>query len=611
MGKVLLVWRLAVKDLRHRPVQAMLLLLAIGAGAATLTLGLSLRGTTDNPYERTRAATRGPDLVATLFPGQSSAPGPATTVRPGGPGPSDPADQSGLVGLEDAPGVATHSGPFPVTWALLQAGHATGTAEVEGRSSSASPVDQPRMVAGTWLRPGGAVVEAAFAHALGLRVGDRLTLGGSPVEVVGIAVTAAVPSYPQACFRLGCFLAGTLATHNPGLVWVNDADVQRLAAAGSEPVVYFLNLKLTDPTAAPAFAARYNASGASNAASLFSWQEIRTGDAQVVAKLRLALLYGSWLLALLAVASVVVLVGGRMAEQTRRVGLLKAVGATPRLVAVVLLFEHALVGLGAAGLGLLAGWLAAPLIDGPGAGLLGAPSAPTLSASTLALVVAMALAVAIVATFVPAIRAARQSTVAALEDSARVPARRPWVIRFSGHLPAPLLLGVRLATRRPRRLLLNVFSVAVTSGGIVAVLVLRASAGPFLAPQVAQATTTISVMLVILAAVNAVFIAWATALDARRPAALARALGATPGQVTTGLSVAQLVPALIGALLGILAGIGLSAAANKGPGPTIPAAPWLALVVVATTLVMAVLTAIPTRIGACRPVAEVLQSETA
>jgi putative ABC transport system permease protein len=58
--------------------------------------------------------------------------------------------------------------------------------------------------------------------------------------------------------------------------------------------------------------------------------------------------------------------------------------------------------------------------------------------------------------------------------------------------------------------------------------------------------------------------AWTTALDARRPAALARALGATPAQVTTGLSVAQLLPALAGALLGIPGGIGINDAESMG-----------------------------------------------
>ena len=94
----------------------------------------------------------------------------------------------------------------------------------------------------------------------------------------------------------------------------------------------------------------------------------------------------------------------------------------------------------------MAGWLAAPLIDRQ-AGLLGAPSAPTLTVSAVGFVVALALGVAIAATFVPAIRAARQSTVAALEDSAHAPRRRAGVITLSAYLPAPsyLACGLRFA----------------------------------------------------------------------------------------------------------------------------------------------------------------------
>jgi len=64
MSTFLIVYRLGLKDLRHRPAQALLLLLAIAAGAATLTLGIALHGTTDSPYARTRTATNGPDVVA-------------------------------------------------------------------------------------------------------------------------------------------------------------------------------------------------------------------------------------------------------------------------------------------------------------------------------------------------------------------------------------------------------------------------------------------------------------------------------------------------------------------------------------------------------------------
>jgi ABC-type antimicrobial peptide transport system permease subunit len=613
-GRVFLVFRLAVKDLRHRPGQALLLLLAIAAGTTTLTLGLALHGTTNNPYERTRAATNGPDVVATVMPGGSSAPAPATTAKPGNRGPVlNPAEESAaLVPLEHDTAVAAFSGPFPVTWTSLRKGRTTGGAEVEGRNAAVSAVDQPKLLHGNWVQPGGVVVEAGFASALGIHVGDRLTLGDTTFQVVGTAATAAIPSYPDVCAEAeGCFIVGHISSSNPGLVWATEADASRIAGSDG-PIAYFLNLKLSDPGAASTFADRYNASISPSAPYLLSWQRIRSGDAQVLLKVQTVLSTGSWLLALLAIASVAVLVGGRMAEQTRRVGLLKAVGGTPRIVAVVLLLEHALVGVCAAAVGLVVGWLTAPLIDGPGAGLIGAPNAPSLTGSTVGLVLALALAVAILATFVPAIRAARQSTVAALNDSARPPRRRAWVIRLSAKLPAPLLLGVRLAARRPRRLVLSIFSVAVTTSGLITVLLIHATSSNWsLGPQVMRVTTLISVMLIALAAVNAIFIAWTTALDARHSAALARALGATSQQITTGLTTAQLLPALVGVLLGIPGGIAIYNNPNHTGATALPPAFWTVATIVLTLLVIALLTAVPTRIGARRAVAEVLQAEAA
>ena len=64
LGRGVLLGRLASRDLRYRPAQAALLLLVITAATATLTLGLALHGVTSQPYQRTRAATNGPDVVA-------------------------------------------------------------------------------------------------------------------------------------------------------------------------------------------------------------------------------------------------------------------------------------------------------------------------------------------------------------------------------------------------------------------------------------------------------------------------------------------------------------------------------------------------------------------
>ena len=129
--------------------------------------------------------------------------------------------------------------------------------------------------------------------------------------------------------------------------------------------------------------------------------------------------------------------------------------------------------------------------------------------------------------------------------------------------------------------------------------------------RVDQVTTVLSAMLVVLAAVNALFIAWATILDTRHASALARALGATPGQMTIGIAVGQLLPALLGALAGIPGGIGIYDAAKNGGATAIPTVAWLAVMVAGTVLTVAALTALPARIGARRPVAGHLRGEAA
>ncbi|HET8950097.1 MAG TPA: FtsX-like permease family protein, partial [Solirubrobacteraceae bacterium] len=342
------------------------------------------------------------------------------------------------------------------------------------------------------------------------------------------------------------------------------------------------------------------------------WQEIREASANLVKNQRRALLTGAWLLALLAVASIAVLVGGRMADQLRRVGLLKAVGGTPGLVAAVLLAEYVVVALLAAATGLLIGRQTAPLLTEASAGLLGSAGGRTLTPSTIGAVTAVALVVAVAATLVPAVRASRTSTVLALADAARVPRRTGWLIALSSRLPVPLLLGLRVAARRPRRIVLAAASIAITVSGIVAALGAHAdiaggSSGAR-AEQMNRVLLAITITLVVLAAVNAIFVAWATALDARHASALARALGATPQQVAAGLSAAQVLPALAGAILGIPGGIGLLAAVD--PDETVLPPLWQLLAVVpGTVIAIAILTAIPARISARHPAAEVLRAE--
>ncbi|MFF5297465.1 FtsX-like permease family protein [Paractinoplanes globisporus] len=597
MGRLLLVGRLALRDLRRRRAEAVLLLLAILAATTTLTLGLVLRDAAADPYRSTRTATNGPDVVAA---------GPAGK----------------LTELAGSAGVTGHSGPFPVAAAKLETGGRTIDVQAVGRDTATAAVDQPRVTQGSWARDGGVVVEAAFGTALGLHVSDAVTLSGRTFEVAGFAVTAAAPPYPQSSCYFPCVVGPVTAgeklpagaLRNPGLVWLTPADVRTIDPSST---TYVVNLRLSDPGAAESFV------DAHPGLPMETWQSI-LGDATELAKdSQILLLIGAWLLGLLAVASLSVLVGGRMADQTRRVGLLKAAGGTPGLVAGVLLAEYVIVALAAAAAGLTIGALTAPLLTSPSAGLLGSAGTPSITLAIVGIVTGVALAVAVLATLVPAVRAARRSTVNALADAPRPPRRAGWLIALSARLPVPLLLALRVAGRRPRRTALAVAGIAITVSGIYVVLVLSA----FLGTQPGQGgydATQVTVLrhvllvwtliLLALAGVNAVVITWATVLDNRHASALARALGATPRDVTAALSAAQLIPALTGAVLGVfpcgyvLFHTIIAITGGDSSRATLPSLGQLLGVVLATVVVVAALTAVPAALATRRPPTEALRA---
>jgi putative ABC transport system permease protein len=626
MGKIRLIARLVGRDLRRRPGPALLLVLAITAATATLTLGLVLHGVTNQPYQQTRAETKGPDVVAQIRGFSLSGPGPG-----GGPPQLGHVSQAQIAAevrtLTHAPGVTRYSGPYPVGSAALRYRGIVAPVEAEGRAQAQASIDQPKVIAGTWVRSGGIVLERTFAEALGAGVGDRVTLNGRPYQVVGIAVTAASLPYPNLCYTPGGDCVFDLqdnaipADANNGFAWITEPDARALGSAQA-PLSYFLNLDLKDPATAPAFANTYGNKPSSSVPILIPWQDIQTGSGLLVQDEQQVLTPGALLAGLLAIASVAVLAGGRMAERIRRVGLLKAVGATPGTVAAVLLAENLILALIAAAAGLVIGWLAAPLVASPGAALVGTAGTPSVTVQIALEVVAVALIVALASTLAPAIRGARTSTVSALADTARRPRRHGTLIRLSRRLPVSLLLGMRLIARRPRRAVLSAASVAITAAGLVAVLAFHTSVhlrsaglagelGNPVADRDEEILTILTVVLVTLAVLNAVCAAWATVLDARHASALARALGATPQQVTAGIAAAQALPAVPGVLLGIPLGIGLFKVAAQGVGVVVPPALWLAGVVLGTLVAVAVLAAIPAFVGARRPVSPVLQSETA
>jgi putative ABC transport system permease protein len=520
-----------------------------------------------------------------------------------------------LDSLASAPGVVAHHGPYRIVYAdLTTRDSVSSPVVVHGFAETPGAVNRPLVTSGHWVRSGGTVLERGFATALGVGVGDHVTIAGRSYPVVGIAVTAATSIYPWAA-QIGPY--GGPSDYS-GLAWLTSSDALALASSQDLPVTLALDLKLRDPAATEAFRVAHRVSTIS--INFQSWQFEAVQDLVILRDSQPILVVGSWLLSFLAIAGVAALAVGRAAEQTRRAGLLKAVGAAPGLIAAVLLSEYLALALVGDALGLVIARLTVPAIASPTASRIG--GAVVLSGASVATATVLAVAVAVLSTLRPTLRAIRTATVTALSATAYQPRHRPWLTALSALLPTPLLLGLRLTARRPGRAVLQACSAAITVIAIVVLLTLYAQPergygldGSSALPNLRgehdrRLMLAVTILLIALAVVNTITLTWTTAMEARASMAIARTLGATPGQISAGLSTAQLLPSLPGAIIGVPLGLGLLSLFALGEW-TVPPSSWLLGAALATVLATAALTALPARLAARRPVAQALSAETA
>jgi putative ABC transport system permease protein len=611
MRSLRLAARLALANLRRRPAQGLLLLLALTIATGVLGVASSVYGSADAPWDRVWRATRGFHVGLGVY-------------HP----PDEPGNRAFVhelrrhaARLATAPGVVGAGGPWTHLYGSIAVAGGEEDLTAEIRDPGPYEVDQPLVTSGRWLGEGGGVVlESGLAATLHAGPGDTVTIQGRPFPVRGVAATVSRGRFPLS---------------RPAQVWVTPETARQLRGLGMTEEGFELQLRLADPDDAAGFVAAHRSLEASDPSSavisyLETWRQRRAESHSDIDILAGTLFAAGGLIAILTVATAAVLIAGRMATQVRQVGTLKAVGVTPRQIVLVLLVEHLAIAAGATVLGLGIGRLLAPRVAETSVTVLGRPEPPPLTWGRVAIVAAVAFTVVLLGTVRPALRGIRQSTLRSLVTGPRPP-RRPG--RLAGlaaslGLPLPGVLGVRSGWRRPGRLLVNAAGLLLGVAMLVVALALRDSldllslrpaepghaasdaAVAVLYDQIRAVIFATAALLLVLATINAIIVATFAARDAARNHAVLRAVGATPRQTMIALVVSQLGACAIAVVVGIPLGLGLWSLMEGGDLPEVGVStPSLLLLAVAVPIAFAAIVSIPARLLARRPVAPLLTYE--
>ncbi|MFF8811075.1 FtsX-like permease family protein [Streptomyces pactum] len=397
----------------RRRVQTVVIAVATLMAVASAVVAGSLMVAAAAPFDHAFGKQRGAHLTAQFDPAGVSA--------------------AQLAETGNAAGVTASSGPYPSTGfrPVDRTGFRLPTLTLVGRSGPDGDVDRVELRSGRWPRKPGEIVLAASFEGPTIGIGATLrtsdTTDAATLSVVGFAVSA-----------------GESAD-----AWATPAQVGALASEGNPVTSQMLYRFDSASTTEQILAGRKRLAASVAPGALLgtqSWLDTkRAADQAAAATVPFVVAFGVLGIAM-SVIIVSSVISGAVGTGLRRIGILKAIGFTPRevvraYVAQALIPAGAGIVLGVA----LGNLLAVPLLADAEA-LYGTVSLSVAWWVDVA-VPAAALVVVGLAALVPALRAGRLRTVEAITVG-RSPrtGRGRWAQRVMGLLPLPRPVTYGLAT---------------------------------------------------------------------------------------------------------------------------------------------------------------------
>jgi putative ABC transport system permease protein len=423
------VWSVVRAAVRRRRFQTLAIALVVLFSSATAVAALALLAASSEPFDRVFAEQRSAHVTVTFDAALAS-----------------DADVAATAGLE---GVSAAAGPFGQIATVLELPGEHGVqlpVTIAGRDDPGGPVDRVDLREGRWAEaPGEIVLSSAFADqgssASPFQVGTDLTASdGTGFTVVGFA-----SSFGRT--------AGA---------WVT-ADQMAAMGPTATQMLYRLTEHETDADideALAAITAAVPADAFTGAQSYLALKEDVSAELGIF--LVLLTVFGILGLAV-AVLIVANVVGGAVVSGLRHIGILKALGFTPRQVVLVYLAMVSLPALAGAAIGTVLGHLLATGVMADtfrDAGL----GSPTVSPWADAAAFAGMPLLVVLAALAPALRAHRLSAAEAISAGSAPRSGRGLRVqrRLSGTpLPRSVSLGLGLPFARPGRTALTAAAVVL------------------------------------------------------------------------------------------------------------------------------------------------------
>ncbi|WP_181801595.1 ABC transporter permease [Streptomyces shenzhenensis] len=413
----------------RRRVQTVVIAVATMMAVASAVVAGSLMVAAAAPFDKAFKKQQGSHITAQFDPGKASAAQLAKTGK--------------------LPGVAASAGPYPSTAVrpVDRSGFQLPTLTLVGRSGPYGTVDRVDLKAGRWAqKPGEIVLDASF-EGPGIGIGTPMKTSNAKdapaLSIVGFAVSA-----------------GKTAD-----AWATPAQVDALGSKGNPVSSQMLYRFDSASTKQQILADRKKLAASVGSGALLgtqSWLDTkRAADQGAAATVPFVMAFGALgiVMSVIIVSSVI---SGAVGTSLRRIGILKAIGFTPREVVRAYVAQALIPAVVGTALGVVLGnLLAVPLLS-DAESVYGGVSLSVAWWVDVA-VPAAALVVVGLAALIPALRAGRLRTVEAIAVG-RVPrtGRGQWAHRAMGMLPLPRPVTYGLATpfTHPVRTLTMLLAVA-------------------------------------------------------------------------------------------------------------------------------------------------------